>query len=82
MTEVEVDRLKQAVESMHGGAAQLSQSVPVRKTFEGKPLLGRRGARLRFDRSSDRDACIWLVLADPGKHEAAVLRRVASAAGR
>ena len=38
MTEVEVDQLKQAVESMHGGAAQLAQSVPVRETFDGKTV--------------------------------------------
>src|SRR5437899_4550951 len=38
MAEVEVDQLKQAVESMHGGAAQLSQSAPVRETFEGKTV--------------------------------------------
>src|SRR5438128_11018220 len=28
--------LKRAVERMHGGSAQLAQSVPVRETFEGK----------------------------------------------
>jgi hypothetical protein len=38
MAEVEVDQLKQAVESMHGGSAHLTQSAPVRKTFEGKPV--------------------------------------------
>src|ERR1700719_2656482 len=30
--------LKKAVESMHGGAATLAQSVPVRETFEGKTV--------------------------------------------
>jgi hypothetical protein len=30
--------LKTAVESMHGGTATLAQSVPVRETFDGKPV--------------------------------------------
>jgi hypothetical protein len=38
MTEVEADQLKDAIESMHGGAATLAQSVPVRETFDGKPV--------------------------------------------
>src|SRR5712671_6518019 len=38
MVEVEADQLKQAVEQMHGGSATLAQSVPVRETFEGKPV--------------------------------------------
>jgi hypothetical protein len=38
MPEVEADQLKQAVEQMHGGSATLAQSVPVRETFEGKPV--------------------------------------------
>ena len=38
MAEVEADQLKQAVERMHGGSAQLAQSVPVREAFEGKPV--------------------------------------------
>src|ERR1700720_4059122 len=38
MTEVEVDQLKQSLESMHGGSAHLTQSVPVRETFEGKTV--------------------------------------------
>src|ERR1700730_17073689 len=38
MAEVEVDQLKRAVESMHGGSAHLIQSVPVRETFEGKTV--------------------------------------------
>jgi len=38
MAEVEADQLKQAVEGMHGGSATLSQSVPVRETFEGKTV--------------------------------------------
>src|SRR5437763_15010566 len=37
MAEVEADQLREAVEKMHGGTATLSQSVPVRETFEGKP---------------------------------------------
>jgi len=38
MPEVEADQLKEAVEKMHGGSAQLTQSVPVRETFDGKPV--------------------------------------------
>src|ERR1700726_3996120 len=38
MIEVEVAELKQAVEGMHGGSARLAQSVPVRETFDGKPV--------------------------------------------
>src|SRR5438045_2683993 len=30
--------LKAAIERMHGGAATLAQSVPVREAFEGKPV--------------------------------------------
>jgi len=38
MAEVEADQLKRAVEQMHGGSARLAQSVPVRETFDGKPV--------------------------------------------
>jgi hypothetical protein len=38
MAEVETDRLRQAVEDMHGGSARLIQSVPVRESFEGQPV--------------------------------------------
>src|SRR5882762_2166702 len=38
MAEVEVDELQKAVQSMHGGTTTLAQSVPVRETFEGKPV--------------------------------------------
>jgi hypothetical protein len=34
----EVDQLREAVEHMHGGAATLAQSAPVREIFEGKPV--------------------------------------------
>jgi hypothetical protein len=37
MTE-DTSQLREAVESMHGGTATLAQSVPVRETFEGKPV--------------------------------------------
>jgi hypothetical protein len=30
--------LKEATENVHGGIATLAQSVPVRETFEGKPV--------------------------------------------
>jgi hypothetical protein len=36
MAEVEADQLKNAVVKMHGGTAKLTQSVPVRETFDGK----------------------------------------------
>ena len=38
MPEVEADQLKEAIERMHGGTATLAQSVPVRETFDGKPV--------------------------------------------
>jgi hypothetical protein len=31
-------QLREAVERMHGGSAQLAQSVPVRETFDGKTV--------------------------------------------
>src|SRR4030088_195524 len=34
----EIRQLREAVENMHGGTATLAQSVPVRETFEGKPV--------------------------------------------
>jgi hypothetical protein len=34
----ETDQLREAVEKMHGGSAALSQSVPVREIFDGKPV--------------------------------------------
>jgi hypothetical protein len=36
MEEVEADRLRQAVENMHGGKATLMLKVPVKETFGGK----------------------------------------------
>ena len=38
MIEVEATQLKQAVESQHGGAAKLAQSVPVKETHGGKTV--------------------------------------------
>lgn len=38
MTEVDADQLREAVERTHGGTATLAQSVPVRETFDGKPV--------------------------------------------
>jgi hypothetical protein len=35
---VDTGRLKEAVERMHGGSATLSQSVPVRETFQGNTV--------------------------------------------
>jgi hypothetical protein len=34
----EYDQLRETVEKMHGGTAALVQSVPVRETFDGKPV--------------------------------------------
>lgn len=33
-----VEELGNAVQKMHGGTATLAQSVPVRETFEGRPV--------------------------------------------
>jgi hypothetical protein len=33
-----IGELRMAVERMHGGTATLAQSVPVRETFDGKPV--------------------------------------------
>jgi len=38
MIDVDARQLKEAIEIQHGGKATLSQSVPVRETFEGKPV--------------------------------------------
>lgn len=35
---IEIDQVREAVERMHGGTATLTQSVPVRETFEGKTV--------------------------------------------
>jgi|HubBroStandDraft_2_1064218.scaffolds.fasta_scaffold363410_2 hypothetical protein len=34
----DVDQLREAVEKMHDGTATLTQAVPVREIFEGKPV--------------------------------------------
>lgn len=38
MIEVETNELKHAVESQHGCTATLTQSVPVKETFDGKTV--------------------------------------------
>jgi hypothetical protein len=38
MAEAEADQLKDAVEHMHSGRATLAQTVPVRETFESRPV--------------------------------------------
>lgn len=38
MIEVEANELKRAVESQHGCTATLTQSVPVKETFNGKTV--------------------------------------------
>jgi hypothetical protein len=38
MAEIEVNQLREAAERMHGGSAQPAQSVPIRETFDGKPV--------------------------------------------
>lgn len=47
MTDVDADQLKDAIEKMHGGTATLAQSVPVRESFDGKPVW--QGAVHVFD---------------------------------
>src|ERR1700680_5097055 len=34
----EIAELSTAIKRLHGGSAQLGQSVPVRETFEGEPV--------------------------------------------
>jgi hypothetical protein len=36
--EVSAEQLKQAIEQEHGGTATLSQSVPLRESFMGRPV--------------------------------------------
>jgi hypothetical protein len=36
--EMSSDQIREAIERMHGGSAQLAQSVPVCETFNGKPV--------------------------------------------
>jgi hypothetical protein len=43
--DVDAKQLQEA-ERMHGGKAQLAQSVPVSETVQGRDLMGRRGSRL------------------------------------
>ena len=38
MPEVEADQLRETVERTHGGIAMFAQSVPVRETFDDKPV--------------------------------------------
>jgi hypothetical protein len=35
---IDADQLKSSIESQHGGTATLAQSVPVRESFDGKPV--------------------------------------------
>jgi hypothetical protein len=59
--------LKAAIERMHGGTATLTQSVPVRETFDGKTVW-EGVARLRSRWTSDRNPCLYLVLANRREH--------------
>lgn len=52
--EVDYDRLKEAVESQHGGTATLVQSVPVKETFGGKTVW--EGVVSVFDLADNRNA--------------------------
>ncbi len=38
MIEAEIDEIKQAIESQHGGAATLVQVVPVKEEYQGKTV--------------------------------------------
>ena len=81
MAEVEADQLREAVERMHSGSAQLSQSVPVRETFESKTAW--EGVVHVFDLTGHPTTTrAYAFLADRGTHKAAVLCRAPSAAGR
>ena len=77
MREDEVDQLKEAVERMHGGAATLAQSVPIRETFEGKTVW--EGVVHVFELAGHpvRDPRLRLVIADRGHRKAPILRRAA-----
>jgi hypothetical protein len=70
-----IDQLREAIERMHRGSAQLTQSLPVRETFEGKPVWA--GVVHVFDLTGhpDRDSSLRLVLDDRGEHQAAVVCR-------
>ena len=75
MVEIEADELKQAVERMHGGAATLAESVPVREIFQGKPAW--EGVVHVFDLTGHPSATRAYALTDRGEHEVAVLCRAA-----
>jgi hypothetical protein len=36
--EVDADQLREAIEGLHGGVATYAQAVPVKETFEDKPV--------------------------------------------
>jgi hypothetical protein len=59
----EAEQLRKAVEGMHGGSARLAQSVPLRETFQGKPVW--EGVVHVFDLTDhpDRYPRLCLVLA-------------------
>ena len=75
-------QLRDAVQSTHGGAAKLAQSVPVRQTFESQTVW--EGMVHVFDLAGhpDSHARLRLVLTDRRKHEAAFLRCAAAASRR
>lgn len=75
------DELRIAVERMHGGST-LTQSVPVRETFEGRPVW--EGVVHVFDLSGHPTAtrAYALVIADQGKQEASIFRGVAYGANQ
>jgi hypothetical protein len=54
VTKATIDQLRDAIERMHGGSATLAQSVPVRETFEGKPVW--EGVVHVFDLTGHRTA--------------------------
>ena len=71
------NQLVKAVERMHGGSAQLTQSMPVRETFKGKPVW--EGVVHVFDLAGHPTATRAYAWSSPieGKHEAAFLCRAA-----
>jgi len=70
MSDASVDRLKQAVESQHGGTATFVQAVPVHETHNGETVWD--GVVHIFDLRNHPDgawrAYAWLDERDAGKH--------------
>lgn len=81
MTEVSVVALKHAIESQHGGAATLAQSVPIKETHTGAVVW--EGVVHVFDLKGHPTASRAYAWSSPieGSDKPPVLRGVASGAG-